>query len=103
NAIVREHERLTAEFVPRADLVLFLTSADRPFTETERVFIETIREWGKKIVVFVNKIDIFSTPNELEQVLAFVQSAARQLLGREPDVLPVSARLPHTAHPAEPA
>ena len=36
NAIHREHERLTTEFVPRSDLVLFVTSADRPFTESER-------------------------------------------------------------------
>ena len=50
NAIIREHEQLTADFVPRADLVLFVTSADRPFTETERAFLETIRGWGKKIV-----------------------------------------------------
>src|SRR3954471_23633649 len=35
NAIVREHERLTTVFVPRSDLVLFVTAADRPFTETE--------------------------------------------------------------------
>jgi predicted GTPase len=48
NAIIREHERLTAEFVPRSDLVLFVTSADRPFTETERAFLEAIRDWGKK-------------------------------------------------------
>ena len=39
NAIIREHERLTTDFVPRADLVLFVTSADRPFTETERAFL----------------------------------------------------------------
>ena len=58
NAIFREHERLTSEFVPRADLVLFVTSADRPFTESERAFLETIRDWGKKIVVVVNKIDL---------------------------------------------
>ena len=45
--------------MPRADLVLFVTSADRPFTETERAFLETIRDWGKKIVIVVNKIDIF--------------------------------------------
>ena len=48
NAIIREHERITAEFVPRSDLVLFVTSADRPFTETERAFLEQIRGWGKK-------------------------------------------------------
>ena len=40
NAIIREHEQLTNEFVPRSDLVLFVTSADRPFTETERQFLE---------------------------------------------------------------
>ena len=73
NAIIREHERLTTEFVPRSDLVLFVTSADRPFTETERLFLETIRDWGKKIVIVVNKVDIFEQGAELEEVLAFVQ------------------------------
>ena len=48
NAIIREHEVLTSEFVPRSDLVLFLTSADRPFTETERAFLERIRDWGRR-------------------------------------------------------
>ena len=60
NAIIREHERLTTDFVPRADLVLFVTSADRPFTESERAFVESIRAWGKKIVIVVNKVDIFA-------------------------------------------
>ena len=46
NAVIREHERITAEFVPRSDLVLFVTSADRPFTETERAFLEQVRGWG---------------------------------------------------------
>jgi small GTP-binding protein len=103
NAIVREHERLTAEFVPRSDLVLFVTSADRPFTESERVFMETIRSWGKKIVIVLNKVDIFATTNELDEVLRFVRSAARQLLGYEPDVLPVSARLAQRAKHGDPS
>ena len=51
NAIIREHEQLTQQFVPRSDMVLFVTSADRPFTESERAFMESIRDWGKKIVV----------------------------------------------------
>ena len=58
NAIIREHEAITAEFVPRSDLVLFVTSADRPFTETERAFLEQVRSWGKKVVVVINKVDI---------------------------------------------
>jgi small GTP-binding protein len=92
NAIHREHERLTREFVPRADLVLFVTSADRPFTESERTFLETIRDWGKKIVILVNKADIFDTGAELSQVLAFVDQAAAQLLGVSAQRFAVSAR-----------
>ena len=93
NAILREHERLTTEFVPRSDLVLFVTSADRPFTETERAFLQLIREWGKKIVLVVNKIDIFEREAELQEVLDFVRQAARQVLGTQPETFGVSARL----------
>ena len=103
NAIIREHEQITTNFVPRADLVLFVTSADRPFTETERAFLETIRGWGKKIVVVVNKIDIFERPEDLDEVLAFVKSASQQLLGMTPEVFAVSARLALRAKQGDPS
>ena len=103
NAIIREHEQITTNFVPRADLVLFVTSADRPFTETERAFLETIRGWGKKIVIVVNKVDIFERPEELDEVLAFVSSASQRLLGTTPEVFAVSARLALRAKQGEPS
>jgi small GTP-binding protein len=93
NAIIREHEAITAEFVPRSDLVLFVTSADRPFTETERAFLEQVRGWGKKIVVVINKIDILETEREVDAVRTFVADNARALLGFSPEIFPVSARL----------
>lgn len=91
NTVILEHERITNDFVPRADLVLFVTSADRPFTESERQFIERIRDWGKKVVFVVNKIDIHEEA-EAASVLRFVAEHARQLLGREPVVYGVSSR-----------
>jgi small GTP-binding protein len=102
NAIHREHERLTRDFVPRADLVLFVTSADRPFTETERVFLEAIREWGKKVVLVVNKVDIFDEQRQRDEVLRFVRDAGRTLLGQDPEVFGVSARLAWKAKHGEP-
>ena len=102
NAIIREHEQLTNDFLPRADLVLFVTSADRPFTETERAFLETIRGWGKKIVIVVNKADIFQRPEELEEVLAFVRTSAQRLLGITPEIFAVSSRLAMRAKQGEP-
>src|SRR3954471_2028736 len=92
NAIIRRHEELTRDFIPRADLVLFVTSADRPFTESERAFLEQIREWGKKIVFVVNKIDILARLEERQQVLDFVRDNAAGLLAEAPRLFPVSAR-----------
>ena len=92
NAILREHEALTSEFIPRSDLVLFITSADRPFTESERSFLSQIRDWGKKIVMVVNKVDILTNPEDREQVLSFVTKAIQDLIGEKPEVFAVSAR-----------
>jgi small GTP-binding protein len=92
NALDRSHEALTTEFVPRADLVLFVTSADRPFSESERAFLERIRLWGKKVVAAVNKIDILASPGDVTEVLNWVRSNGMQLLGSTPRVFGVSAR-----------
>lgn len=103
NAVIRRHEELTSDFVPRADLVLFVTSADRPFSESEREFLERIREWGKKIVFIVNKIDILAGPAEREEVIAYVRENAAALLGETPQVFAVSARLAAQARSQEAA
>jgi len=92
NAIIRRHEELTRDYVPRSDLVLFVTSVDRPFTESEREFLEQIREWGKKIVFVVNKMDILRDGAEREEVSKFVRDNGAALLGEAPEVFPVSAR-----------
>jgi small GTP-binding protein len=102
NAILREHEALTAEFIPRSDLVLFITSADRPFTESERAFLSQIRNWGKKIILVVNKIDIITEAAEKEQVMTFVTDAAHKLVGEVQAIFAVSARLAQKAKSGEP-
>jgi small GTP-binding protein len=100
NAIIRQHEQLTQDFVPRSDLVIFITSADRPFTESERAFMERIREWGKKVIILLNKIDLLED-EEVVQVVNFIQQNALALLGFAPEVFPVSARLALKAKMAE--
>ncbi len=99
NAIIRRHEELTRDFVPRSDLVLFVTSADRPFTESERAFVEQLREWGKKLVFVVNKIDILR-PGDREEVLRYVRENAAALLGETPQTFGVSARQAQDAREA---
>ena len=103
NAIIREHEQITSQFVPRSDLVLFITSTDRPFTESERAFLERIREWGKKVVVVLNKIDLLQSEEDLAQIESFIANNARALVGITPEIFPVSSRLALRAKQGEPA
>ncbi len=92
NAIIREHEEITSLFIPRSDLILFITSADRPFTESERIFLEKIRSWGKKVVLVINKIDILQSPEALEEIIDFVAENAKTTLKTTPDIFPISAK-----------
>jgi small GTP-binding protein len=80
NSIERMEEEITREFVPRADLVLFVTSLLQPLTASELDFLTHIREWGKKVVFVVNGIDRRNSDEQLDRV--------REYLGRE-----VAARL----------
>ena len=92
NAVLREHEALTRDFVPRADLVLFVTSTERPFTESERAFLEAIREWGKKVVIVLNKADLLERAEDGDRLVSYVREQAQRTLGFSPEVFPVSAR-----------
>lgn len=92
NAIIRQHQALTEGFLPRADLLLFLTSADRPFTESERQFLSLAARWGRSVIMVVNKADLLETPEQKEQVKEFVQAGARGVLGLTPPVVLISAR-----------
>jgi small GTP-binding protein len=93
NAVIRYHERLTDEYVPRSDLILFVTSADHPLTESERQFLERILAWGKKVVFALNKADIIEDDPALQEVRSFVLKHATRVLGDTPEFFAVSARL----------
>jgi len=98
NAIIRRHELLTTEYVPRSDLVLFTTSADRPLTESERQFLEKILAWGKKIVLVINKVDILEGRAAVDEVRAFVAQHTAGILGYTPELFVLSAKLAEKAN-----
>jgi len=51
NSIDEAHTMLTNGFLPRADLVLFVTSSERPFSESEQSFLHDIAGWGKQVMM----------------------------------------------------
>ncbi len=92
NSIVKRHQEVTEDFIPRADLVLFVTSIDRPLSESERSFLEFIRDWRKKVVFVLNKIDA-KTDAEVDEVLDYLRENIRSLFNLDPRIFPVSSKL----------
>ncbi|XP_045808874.1 probable transmembrane GTPase FZO-like, chloroplastic [Trifolium pratense] len=93
NVILQRQQRLTEEFVPRADLLLFVISADRPLTGSEVAFLRYSQQWKKKVVFVLNKADIYQNNHELEEAMSFIKDNIKRLLNTEDVILyPVSAR-----------
>ena len=101
NAIIRHHEELSRGFVPRSDLVLFVTSAERPLTESERGYLELIRDWGKKILLVVNKVDLLRNEENTNRVRSFIEEGIRSMLGLTPPIFFVSSLLAQRAKAAQ--
>src|SRR5918911_2454739 len=92
NSIERMEEAITRGFVPRADLVLFVTSLLQPLTASELDFLGHIREWGKKVVFVVNGADRRNSDEQLERVRDYLaREVASRLGGPPPAIYVVSA------------
>ncbi|XP_022758213.1 probable transmembrane GTPase FZO-like, chloroplastic isoform X1 [Durio zibethinus] len=93
NVILQRQQRLTEEFVPRADLLFFVISADRPLTESEVAFLRYTQQWKKKVVIVLNKADLYQNAEELEEAISFIKENTQKLLNTEDVTLyPVAAR-----------
>lgn len=92
NSIERMEEEITRGFVPRADLVLFVTSLLQPLTASELDFLTHIREWGKKVIFVVNGVDRRNSDAQLDRVREYLlREIAARLDEPAPTVYFVSA------------
>lgn len=81
NSIERMEEEITRQFVPRADLILFVTSLLQPLTASELDFLAHIREWGKKVVFIVNGVDRRNSDEQLDRVREYLTKEVTARLG----------------------
>jgi len=90
-SVFRKHEQIAKSFLSRSDLVIFLLSAKRALAETERLYLELAKDYGKKIVVVINQADLLQR-HEQKEVLAFVRQQLHELLDLRPEIFMVSAK-----------
>lgn len=98
NSLSDGHEFRTKRWLPHADLILFVISADRPMSESERSFLKSMERYRKQIILVINKIDLLESLGDnygqdaKQHVIDYVTENASTLLGRRPLVFPISAR-----------
>lgn len=91
SSIFAKHDLTAQDFLHRSDLVLFVMSAKRAFADTERLYLDLAKNYGKKIVIIINQIDLLED-SEQQEVRRFVQRQIKETLGIEPLLFAVSAK-----------
>ncbi len=93
NVTIEQHEQITQNFIPRADIIFFTIGAERAVTGSESEFIKFLKDdWKKKIVFLLNKIDIASNVEEYNKLLEHSTSELQRIFSIEPHIIPISAK-----------
>ncbi len=92
NTMVAEHQEITENFIPRADLVLFVFSVVNPWGASAWELLKFVNQkWLKNIVFVLQQADL-REPNEVEIIEKHLRETANEKLGFAPPIFAVSAR-----------
>ena len=92
NSIIEQHQELTENYLQQADIILFVTSVERPLSKSEQDFLTLVdRTWARKIIVAINKIDLVKE-NEAKQIREYISEGLSHILAEMPPVFAISAQ-----------
>ena len=92
NSIIEQHQNITESYLKQADIILFVTSIERPLTKSEQDFLLLVDgTWARKVIVAINKIDL-ATEEEVQQVKTFVTEGLQEIFSEMPPVFAISSR-----------
>jgi len=92
NTMVKEHQMVAEDFMPRADIVLFVFSVANPWTQSNWEFLDFLQKtWLKNVIFVLQQIDL-REPTEIDVIHRHLQDTAMRRLGFVPPIFAVSAR-----------
>lgn len=92
NSIIRHHQTITENYIPRSDLVVFVFPARNPYTGTAWDLLDFIRkDWRRKTVFVLQQADL-ATKEELATSEERVKQYAHDRNIQNPIVFSVSAK-----------
>ena len=92
NTMVKEHQMVADDFMPRADVVLFVFSVANPWTQSNWEFLDFLQKtWLRNVSFVLQQIDL-REPTEIDVIHRHLQDTAMRRLGFVPPIFSVSAR-----------
>jgi small GTP-binding protein len=92
NTIVAHHQEITENFVPMADLIVFVFSVTNPWAASAWDFLRLIgHRWKKNIVFVVQQADL-REPHEVDAVAKHLEQTVLHILGANCPIFAVSAK-----------
>src|SRR6266702_4089226 len=92
NTMVKEHQMVAEDVMPRADIVLFVFSVANPWTQSNWEFLDFLQKtWLKNVIFVLQQIDL-REPTEIDVIHRHLQDTAMRRLGFVPPIFSVSAR-----------
>src|SRR5262249_6042341 len=92
NTMVAEHQTITENFIPRADLVLFVFSVVNPWGATAWELLRLVNQKWLKNVIFVLQQADLRDPREVAVIEDHLRDTAKQKIGLAPPIFAVSGR-----------
>jgi len=92
NTMVVEHQTITEDFIPRADLILFVFSVVNPWGASAWELLRFVNQLWLKNVVFVLQQTDLRDPSEIAVIEQHLCETAKQQLGFAPPIFAVSGR-----------
>ncbi len=91
NTIIEHHQEITEQFIPAADLIVFVFEAKNPYRQSAWEFLKLIRgEWTKKVIFVLQQKDLMKE-GDLEINIRGVVEQAKKYDISQPVVFAVSA------------
>ncbi|MBV8375868.1 MAG: dynamin family protein [Verrucomicrobia bacterium] len=92
NTIVANHQAITENIVPMADLIVFVFAVTNPWAASAWDFLRLIgKQWKKNIVFVIQQADL-RNPQEVDIVSRHLDQTVLQILGSSCPIFAVSAK-----------
>lgn len=103
NSAARDHQQVTASFLPAADLIFFVFPVTNPWEAATWNFISELSPETLQQVVFIIQQTDLREPADISVILGHMADLSMKRIGRVPPIFAVSGKLACEAKRATPA